>query len=299
MPAMAASGQILSMSGYGRGSAQSHGLRVTCEIRTVNHRYLDLVVSLPAGMLERESVLRKWISQTLSRGRVEVSVALAAGNGSVVPVLDERLARWYAGKLLKIAKAMHLSPPGVEAVAQLPGVITRPVTVPEPHRTFPLLRRATARALKSVRSMRRREGAALAADLLRRIRLVERSVGWLDAEWPRYRERHLERNRARLQAALERIGEEKKSGPLKEMLGILERGDIVEELTRLRSHLAQFRAALRRGGATGRKFDFLTQEIQREVHTIGAKTFDARIARRVLELKEELERIREQVQNLE
>ncbi len=288
------------MSGYGRGVALGRGLEVTCEIRTVNHRYLDLALSLPGPMLALEPALRKWLAKCLSRGRVEVSVSLTTARRSgAAPSLNEGLARWYGGKLLKLAKTMNLPPPGVEALAQFPGVITWGETSPTPGRRSKLLRQAVERALHRVRAMRRREGAALAADLMRRLKTVERGVAWLLLEWPRSQWRQRGKTEARLSAILKRLGEEKKDSSLRELLGVLERGDVTEELTRLCSHLAQYRTALHQGSPVGRKLDYLAQEIQREVHTIGAKTGDALIARKVVEMKEAVERIREQVQNLE
>ena len=296
---------MCSMSGYGRGWASAGrkrkaGLRLVCEIRTVNHRYLDVVVSLPSALSGHEPVLRRLVAGRMKRGRVEVSVSVSAGRGGgLPPVVDERLARWYAKKMLRISRAAGLKPPGGEMLAGLPGVVSRPEGQLPAAGTLPLLREAVGRALDRALAMRRREGAALAADLGRRLQTIDRDVAWLAVEWPKYQRRVREKTDSRLKALIERLGEEKRGAALRELVAQLERGDVTEELTRLRSHLDQFRAALQRGSPTGRKLDFLAQEIQREIHTTGAKSSDALVGRRVVDMKEEVERIREQVQNLE
>lgn len=290
---------VSSMSGFGRGTAARGDLKVVCEIRTVNHRHLDMAFSLPPEMAGHEPALRRWVSSRLRRGRVEISVSLACASGGGTPVVDERLARWYGARLKKLCRVTGMRPPGGEVLAHLPGVFGRIEKPPAPGRALPLVRQAVGRALDRVQAMRDREGAVLSRDLVRRAASLERDIAWLAEEWPKYQQRQRDKTDARVRALLERIGDENKTGPVRELLAAVERGDVSEELTRLRSHLGQLRAALRAGSPAGRKLDFLVQEIQREVHTVGAKTGDAGMAGRIVEMKEEVERVREQVQNLE
>ncbi len=296
---MKTAARIMSMSGYGRGVAGGSELKLVCEIRSVNHRYLDAVISLPGSMNGYEPVLRKWLGAGLKRGRVEVTVSLTTPRGGSVvsPVFDESLARWYGRKLIALAKALGLDPPRAESIAQLPGVVGKGEVTSA--RMLPLLRQAVMAALNRLLAMRRREGGVLTLDVTKRLDALSRHVDWVADEWPKFQKRQREKTDSRLRLILERLGDEKRSGAVRDLVGALERGDVTEELIRLRSHLAQFKDTVRRGSPAGRKMDFLAQETQREIHTIGSKTPDALITSRVLEMKEEVERIREQVQNLE
>ena len=293
-------GVVNSMSGWGRTSAAANGIRITCEIRTTNHRYLDSSVSLPPVLSGLEPVLRKMAGDAFRRGRVEISVNQAPQGQRLVSGLsfNEETALWYLRKLAGVASRMKLAPPRVDVVAGFPGVITREEPSEAGGKALAAVRKAVAGAIGRAARMRRREGRALAADILRRIGGLENGTAKLGPEWVRSRREQEERTRARVLEALERI-DEKKVQAVKELIGTVEKGDVAEEITRLRSHFGQFRGSLASGGAVGRRLDFLIQEVNRELHTIGAKSSDAEISRIVVGMKEEAERIREQVQNLE
>jgi len=292
---------VYSMSGFGRGKAVSGGLTVTCEIRTVNHRHLDMSISLPAFLTGADPALRRLITARLGRGRVEagftVSGKSAAGEGR--PVFDSDLALWYGGKLKQLARQLAIKPPKMEALALLPGVICRPEQSPGTGKAEGLAVQAAQSAVARVLAMRLKEGRALATDLGGRLVTIEGKADALGAEWPEAARRQAARTDERLRQLLERLGEEKKGGAVRDLVAALERGDIAEELTRLRSHVAQARAALKAGSPAGRKLEFLVQEMQREANTAGAKSGDSALSRIAVELKEEVERVREQVMNVE
>jgi len=187
----------------------------------------------------------------------------------------------------------------VEALLQLPGVLAREESPPAGRAALELARRALAAAADRAAAMRRKEGRTLARDLSGRLAVLERGADAIEAAWPPARERQRERSVARVRELLERAGDGKAAAAAKEIVAAAERGDVTEELVRLRSHLAQCRAALAGAGPVGRKLDFLVQELHRELHTIAAKSDGAPEIQRVVGLKEEVERIREQVQNLE
>jgi uncharacterized protein (TIGR00255 family) len=289
------------MSGFGRGASSIGNLKVTCEIRTVNHRHLDLSISLPSGLTGADPALRKLLSAQLGRGRAEVgfSVSGHAAGGNGRPVFDLGLAVWYGEKLKGLARRLRIKPPMMEALALLPGVISRPESPQGTGKIEGLAISAARLAITRVLAMRRREGRALAADLGGRLETIERKSSALGAEWPEAARRQAVRTDERLRLLLERLGEEKKGGAVRDLVAALERGDIAEELTRLHSHVAQAREALKAGSPAGRKLEFLVQEMQREANTAGAKSGDSILARIAVELKEEVERVREQVMNVE
>lgn len=299
---MKASGAALaSMSGFGRAEATAGGLRAVCEIRTVNHRHLDVALSLPSYLQEHDPELRKLVAESLGRGRADITVSVgAAGAQTTRPTLDLKLARWYGARLAALARELKAPPPRAEAIAQLPGVIVQTEAARNLKPAAALARGVLGEALRKLAVMRRREGASLAKDLTARLATVDRLAGLLEQEWPLAAARQRERTEAKLKQVLERLTETPSpASAAKDLVNSVERGDITEEITRLRSHVGQFREALAAGSPVGRKLDFLTQELHREVNTSGAKSTDTALTRLVVELKEEVERIREQVQNIE
>ena len=213
--------------------------------------------------------------------------------------LDVAAARRHGAALRGLARALGFEPPRVEALLQFPGVLVQAEGAAAGRAALGLVRRALVLAAERVLTMRRREGRALGKDLAGRFAALERGAAWIVEAWPAMRERQRERSLPRVKELLERVGEGRAASLAKEIVAAAERGDVTEELVRLRSHLAQCESVLGGAAPAGRKLDFLIQEINRELHTIAAKSDGAAEIQRVVEMKEEAERIREQVQNLE
>jgi uncharacterized protein (TIGR00255 family) len=289
-----------SMTGYGRGEVDHNGAKFSVELNSVNRKQSDIVVNLPRDLAELEPRIRQVINEKISRGRTNVVVALhASADGRRNLALDTALARSYHEAMRALQK--ELSAPGeitIGTILQAPGVMRAPEENIEANKAWPALERALNVALAELVKMREREGKHLAKDLIRRLKTLRSELKEVRALYPnvvkRYRDAMLERiNKAGLNVPVndERL--------LKEISIFADRADISEELTRLESHLAQFAHHLRKNEPVGRTLEFITQEIFRELNTLGAKSNDAAISQHVVASKAELEKIREQIQNLE
>jgi uncharacterized protein (TIGR00255 family) len=288
------------MTGYGRGEADHEGAKFSVELNTVNRKQSDIVVSLPRDLTELEPRIRQTINKSVSRGRINVLVCLHQGsNGSRKLALDTDLARSYHEAMRALQK--ELSAPGeitIGTILQAPGVMRAPEEAIKAEEAWEPVERALRAALADLIKMREREGKHLAKDLIHRLRTMRKTLKEVRAAHPEV----VKKYRA---ALLERI--EKAGLPLaaddervvKEVTFFADRSDISEELTRLDSHLSQFAQHLRKNEPVGRTLEFITQEIFREVNTLGSKANDAGISQLIVTLKAELEKIREQIQNLE
>jgi uncharacterized protein (TIGR00255 family) len=275
----------LSMTGYGRGEAKSPAASVVVEIKSVNHRHFEAMLNLPASFWALESKLREQLRTQIQRGHVDVWLSFSAqALEHKVPVVDAALARQYLQAIKRLGKTLGLpSQADLRYVASLPEVV-RVETRPAPlTRLEPLVRKALSKALQHLQAMRRTEGQRLVKDIRQRLQALMR-----------LRREIALRVTANAQAHKSEAGAESKSGN-----GFSARTDVTEELVRLNSHAVQFGEFLRSRRPVGRALDFLIQEMNREVNTIGSKSLDAYIAHRVVAAKEEMEKIREQVQNLE
>lgn len=288
------------MTGYGRGDADYAGAKFSVELNSVNRKQSDVVVNLPRDLAELEPRIRKAINEKVSRGRLNVLVACQeSANGTRKLALDTALARSYHDAMLALQN--ELSVPGeitIGTLLQAPGVMRFSEQTIKPEEAWAPLQRALADALNELIKMREREGKHLAKDLIHRLKTMRKDIKEVRALHPdvtkKYRRTLLERiEKAGLQLAMddERL--------LKEVSFFADRSDVSEELTRLESHLAQFAHHLRKNEPVGRTLEFITQEISRELNTLGAKANDAAISRHVVACKAELEKIREQIQNLE
>lgn len=289
-----------SMTGYGRGEVDHAGAKFSVELNSVNRKQSDIVVNLPRDLVELEPRIRQTINEKVSRGRTNVFVALHDGEtGTRNLALDTALARSYHEAMLTLQK--ELSAPGeitIGTILQAPGVMRSPEHAIDAQEAWPVLQKALALALADLIKMREREGKHLAKDLIHRLKVLRSEIKQVRALYPdvvkKYRSALLERiEKAGVNVSLddERL--------LKEIAIFADRADISEELTRLESHLAQFAHHLRKNEPVGRTLEFITQEIFRELNTLGAKSNDAAISQRVVACKAELEKIREQIQNLE
>ncbi|MGO9831786.1 MAG: YicC/YloC family endoribonuclease [Myxococcaceae bacterium] len=288
------------MTGFGVGRGRVGGEEFTAELKAVNHKYVEVKVRLPRELQALEPELQRQVKAVCTRGAVELSLRRAtltvSGN---VPSVDVGMARAWRAALAEVAAATGLEDTATASqVAAQPGV----VRMEEPSVDVPAATRAAetavAEALGGLLAMRQREGVALAADLTGRLERVAQLVHQLQSHAPRAVEEYRDRLAARLADLAAGAGVEP-SRLAQELALFAERTDIIEELTRLESHLGQFRGLLASDEPAGRKLDFLLQEMNREVNTAGSKIQSAEASTRVVELKAELERIREQVQNVE
>lgn len=288
------------MTGYGRAETDHGGTKFSVELNSVNRKQSDIVVNLPRDLAEIEPRIRQTINENISRGRTNVVVTLHnAQNGARNLALDAELARSYHEAMRALQK--ELDAPGeitISTILQAPGVMRSPERAVSAEESWPAIDRALRAALADLIKMREREGRHLAKDLIHRLKAMRKKLKEIRTFHPevvkKYRAALLDRlQKAGLPIAIddERL--------LKEISFFADRADISEELTRVESHLAQFAHHLRKNEPVGRTLEFITQEIFRELNTLGAKANDAAISQRVVACKAELEKIREQVQNLE
>jgi uncharacterized protein (TIGR00255 family) len=291
-----------SMTGYGRGDCSKDGFKVTVELSSVNRKQTEISVNLPREMELLEAQVRDLINRHIARGRLTVRVSLHAGAGksSARMHLNAALAKAYARELTLLAKQLKLpGPVTLDQLARAPGVLQTDEELAVEEDLWPAVEKALKQALAQMVQMREREGAHLAQDLAKRIAVMRRSAAHIQRHAPtvaeRYRQQLIERIKS---AGLEAPGTEDER-LLKEVVYFADRSDISEELTRLQSHFQQFEDGRKSKEPVGRMLDFLAQEINREVNTIGSKANDSLISREVVTLKAELEKFREQAQNVE
>ncbi len=289
---------LRSMTGHGVGEVALGSSRVQIEVRSVNHRYLEVRVRLPTELLEHSGFVEEQARNHLGRGRIEVTGRLS-GDALSAPVLDVARARAAYEQLLALRDALSPREPlPLSLLASVPDLfVARGFSDVRASREALAL--ATEQACRAVTEMRVLEGTSLAADLRLRITRLIEYVDQVEARVPELVELARKKLRERIEKLLGAIPVEE--GRLEQEITLFaDRSDVTEECTRLRSHSAQFRTLLTSGtnDALGRRFDFLLQEMAREANTIGAKSASADIGRLVVELKTEIERMREQVQNV-
>ncbi|NNF45850.1 MAG: YicC family protein [Desulfofustis sp.] len=291
---------LKSMTGYGRAEIEHHGRIWTVEIKSVNNRFLDTKIKLPRNYAALEDQIRKKIAGFHTRGRVDLVVSVSGDFSDLVKVgVDKNLARIYRDRLAELADELGIdTSPDLAMLINLPDVLTREQQLEDLEEIWPLLDRALDDGFGQCLEMRTREGAALAEDLGERLQLF---IGLLDS---------IEENISRIIADRENSLKER----LEKLLGaidldpirlaqevavIVDKSDVTEEMVRLRSHIGQMQDLLESTEQVGRKLDFLIQEFLREVNTIASKINDAENAHKTVALKSELEKMREQVQNIE
>jgi uncharacterized protein (TIGR00255 family) len=289
------------MTGHGRGECSKDGFKVTVELSSVNRRQAEIAVTLPRELELLEGQMRDVINRAVSRGRVTARVSIhAAGRNSARMHLNTTLARAYAKELSALARQLKLKDDvTLDQLVRAPGVFQTDEELAGEEDFWPAVEMALRKALEALLKMRAREGAHLAKDLSHRIGLMRGAVDKIRENAPqvaeRYRAALLERVKA---AGVEGLAPDDER-VLKEVVLFADRSDISEELTRLQSHFQQFDDLTRSKEPIGRTLDFLAQEINREVNTIGSKANDTLISREVVTLKAELEKFREQAMNVE
>jgi uncharacterized protein (TIGR00255 family) len=296
-----AMGAISSMTGYGRGEARGERVAVVAEARSLNHRFLEVSVKLPRGLTAVEGDVRRSIQGRAARGRFDVSVATQRLRGGAVQVrTDPALAEQYAREARALGAAAGVAGDVTLAdLLRLPGVLAVEEEAEEAERDGPaLVRAAVDSAVEALTRMRLAEGAALAEELRTQVDALQAWVDEVADLLPAALRRIQDRMRERVQLLLR----ETPADPARlaqEVATWAAKSDVAEELARLASHCAQGRALLADGGAVGRQLDFLAQELHREVNTIASKADDRELVARALQARTLVERIREQVQNVE
>ena len=293
-------GKLLSMTGYGSAKGSVEGQEITVELKSVNNRYLDCSVRLPRNFLFAEDTVKQAVSAGVSRGKVDVFVSAQASqdSGTVVSV-NEELARGYRDAVAHIAETLGLES-GLNAfsLARFPDVLTVERRELDKDKAAAALSEITAKAVEEFNAMREREGERLRRDMLGKLETIEGLVSVVEELSPQTVKEYRERLEARLRDILaDRSLDEQRV--ITEAAIFADRTAVDEETVRLRSHIAQFRTMLEEGSPIGRKMDFLVQEFNRESNTIGSKCIDASLAKVVVDLKSEIEKIREQLQNVE
>ncbi len=288
------------MTGYGRGETDHAGTKFSVELNSVNRKQSDVVVNLPRDLVELEPRIRQTINESISRGRTNATISFHSGaNGARNLALNTELARSYHEAMRALQK--ELNAPGeitIATILQAPGVMRFPEETLNPEDAWPAIECALRAALADLIKMREREGKHLAKDLIHRLKAIRKKLKEIHVLHPDV----VKRYRAALLDRIQKAGLPLPSDDervLKEITFFADRADVSEELTRLDSHLAQFAHHLRSKEPVGRTLEFITQEIFRELNTLGAKANDAAISQRVIACKADLEKIREQIQNLE
>jgi len=287
------------MTGYGRGTATFEGRQISVELSSVNRKQAEIALSLPRALLELEPRVRDEINAHISRGRLTVAVGLHAKEGKRAGPINVAAAKEYREQLKALRKALKLDGDiTLDQVLRGPGVLDSENVEIAVEAVWPALRKALKAALDQFVKMRQVEGEALAADLRKRTLSMQKHVKTIGVLAPKVMEHHrgslLERA---AKAGLEIEPSDERL--LKEIVFFADRSDISEELTRLRSHLDQFFVQLAKDEPVGRTLDFLLQEMFRETNTIGNKANFLAISQIVVGMKTELEKLREQVQNIE
>ena len=291
---------VKSMTGYGRAREMHNGRDITVEVRSVNNRYLDCTVKMPRAYIFAEDRMKARVQQAISRGKVDVFVTIdASAADAAVVAVNESLARGYYDALTRL-KTMFDLPGDVtpEVLAKFPDVLAVTKAEEDVEAIAADICAVLDDALASYNAMRAVEGEKLAADVAGRITTIEAVVGKVEERSPQTVAAYRQRLEAKMQEVLQSTTIDE-SRILTEAAIFADKIAVDEETVRLRSHIAQLRAMLVSDEPVGRKLDFLIQEVNRECNTIGSKCNDLTIAQDVVNMKAEVEKIREQVQNME
>ena len=290
------------MSGYGRGAADGDGIRVNIEVRSVNHRFCRVTLHIPSELAFFEPAARQLVADRVERGKVDLTANVRGPRGTPSVQVNHELAASYKASLTELGEALGVDGPlDLAMLASLPGVVMAH-TSPEldAGRDLQVAESALRLALDALDEMRAAEGEHLAADIRGRFAELGEMVDRIESMTADLPARYRDIVAARVEALTEDTeGELDPARLAQEVAYYADRSDISEELVRLRSHLSKGESLLEAGGPIGRSLEFLLQELHREINTIGAKAKVVEIGDLVVDVKSELERIREQVQNVE
>ena len=288
------------MTGYGRGECSQRGVKVTVEVSSVNRKQTEIAANLPRELEVLEAQLRDEINRRVARGRLTVRVSVHSAGAAGKMLINKALAKSYARELRALAKSLDLKDVvTLELLARAPGVMQPAEEITSAEEIWPALAKALHTALDILLKMSEREGAHLGKDLAARAARMRAAVGRVQKLAPQSAEKYRTQLLARIKAAGLEAPSLNDERMLKEVFLFADRSDISEELTRLESHFQQFNDCVKSKEPVGRTLDFLAQEINREINTLGSKANDSAISREVVSMKAELEKFREQVQNVE
>lgn len=292
---------ISSMTGYGRGDAAQKGITATAELRSVNSRFLELTIRLPKNLSHRENDVKEIIQTKIDRGKINLSVNIETHVDQRAPMMiNEDVARMSYKILNDLRKSVNIKENiTIDHLLKFSEIIRPEDKENTDDVEWVLCEKAVKKALNNLFKMRNDEGTELQKDLTRRIKSIDKKIDIIE----KLSKQRIPLERTRLRERVEKLVEEKDRIDDKrlelEIILLSEKLDITEECVRLRSHKKYFLESMNGQEPSGRKLNFLVQEIHREVNTIGSKANDAIISRHIIEIKEELEKIREQIQNIE
>ncbi len=292
---------IRSMTGFGRAEAELDGRTLVAEVRSVNHRFLEVSLRMPRGLQALENKLRKHVQERVSRGKLNLTVAWkGAGESGGEASVDFDLAARYVTLLEELRGRFDFRDPvTLGQILALPDLVTWVEPSLDAKTSWSLLTRSVDAAMDDLVAMREAEGKTLAKDLLDRNKTLTSHLKVIEKRAPERVREAKERLHTRVAELLQGEAEVDMDRLAVEAGFQAERMDCTEETVRLRSHVDQFRDTIKKGGSVGRKLNFLTQEMNREANTIGSKSYDSTISHEVIGLKEEIEILREQIQNIE
>ncbi len=292
---------LLSMTGHGEAVSQNDRISVSAEVRSVNNRHLKVSVRCPDAYLSLESDIEKVVRKSVSRGTINFTIKVRHLHGHEGHQLDVATIKQYWEQVKQLAESIGVAPPtDLTPLLSLPGIIQETDTKLVTDSDWPLIEEVVVNALGSMQKFRIEEGQAMADELNSLARVIEENLISVISRAPSvvvdYRNRLMTRINDLLEKAAVKVGADEL---LREYSLFADRCDITEEITRLRSHLQQYRSLLTEVGSVGRKLEFLGQEIYREINTIGSKANDVEIAHRVVDMKSAVEKMREIIQNIE
>lgn len=292
---------LRSMTGYGKGQVKKDGYDVIAEIKTVNHKYTNIYLHMPNYLMALESDLKKLIKDEVSRGRIDLYLQIDEEEREerYTPQINMELAENYYNEIKKLEENLDFSQSlSIDKLISLPEVLKVKEVEQDEETLYNVIKEAVNESLRTLVEMREEEGRELCKDLIQRLDLIEEEVEKIKGREKASLEEHKERLEKRVNDLLEenKLDEERLA---MEIAILAEKSGINEELVRLKSHLSQFRSNLDVEGPIGRKLDFIAQEMHREANTIGSKAIDAEISSSVVNIKGEIDKIREQIQNVE
>ena len=291
---------LKSMTAYGRSEAVKGNTEFIAEMKSVNSRYREIFLKLPQGLQPLEDRIKSMITSVLGRGRVEVSVQTKNnGENALRLELNRPLVKAYISIFDELKKELETDEPiDPSLFAQLRDAILFKQDDVDVEKLWPDLKEVISEALLSLESMRVNEGTVLEEDFKVRLNKIERYIGEIENQREKTVENYLDNLITKIKKLIKNI-EITEDRLMQEVAFMAERSDITEELVRTRSHLAQFKNYMKQDDVIGRRLEFLLQEMHREVNTIGSKGADSFISQRTVEIKAELEKLREQIQNVE
>lgn len=291
---------IYSMTGFGKAQARSKHGTVTIEMRSLNHKFFELSARIPNGLAEYEDKLKNIIHKKVKRGKIYLNMELSGNkNGEANVIINRVIAKRYRSELIKLKKTLKIQGDiNLDQLINLPGVIMSEVPMANSGRYLPCVKEALSKALEKLVSDRRKEGRALCDDLIKRVESIKAAVDHINKRSTisivKYKNRLTKRIR-------ELTGTKNiDRGRLAQEVALFAKNsDVSEELVRLKSHLDSFQDSLKTHNEVGKKLDFIAQELHREANTIASKSSDFKISKSVIQMKSDIEKIREQVKNIE